>query len=61
MDDIELQEIIQESLKENSNVEIRLFDTKNNQILYKTLTNYELTGVLASLKDIKWNSLKGDK
>ena len=61
MDDEELNQAIQESLKESSNVEIRLFDSKNNRILYKTLTNCELTGVLGSLKDIKWNSLKGDK
>lgn len=61
MDYKELNQVIQESLKESSNVEIRLFDTKNNRILYKTLTNCELTGVLESLKDIKWKSLKGEK
>ena len=61
MDDEELNQAIQESLKESSGIEIRLFDTENNRILYKTLTNCELTGVLGSLKDIKWNSLKGDK
>ena len=61
MDDKELNQAIQESLKESSGVEIRLFDTKNNKILYKNLTNCELTGVLRSLKDIKWKSLRGDK
>lgn len=47
--------------KENSSVEIRLFDCKNDRILYKTLTNSELTGILASLKEINWRNLKGDK
>lgn len=61
MDDKEINQAIQESLKQTSNVEIRLFDTKNNRIIYKTLTNCELTGVLASLKGAEWHKLRGDK
>lgn len=61
MDEQELNQTIQELKNQNSQVEIRLFDRKENRVLYKDLTNSELEKVLTALKDIKWHDLKGDK
>ena len=61
MDEQELNQTINELKNDNSGVEIRLFDSKNNRVLYKNLSNSELEKVLGSLKEIKWNNLRGDK
>ena len=61
MDNEELNQAIQEAKTKSSGIEIRLFDAANNRVFYKNLTNCELTGVLASLKGIEWNRLRGDK
>ena len=61
MDEQELNQVIQDIKSESSSVEIRLFDPKNNRVLYKSLSNSELEKILGSLKEIKWNNLRGDK
>lgn len=61
MNNEELNQAIQEIENESSGVEIKLFDSKNNNILYKTLTIHELTGILTALKGIERNRFKGDK
>lgn len=61
MNEQELNQTIEELKNEDSQVEIRLFDRKENRVLYKDLTNEELEKVLESLKEIKWHDLKGDK
>lgn len=61
MDEQELNQVVNEVKNENSGVEIRLFDAKNNRVLYKSLDNSELEKVVGSLKEIKWNNLRGDK
>jgi len=53
MNNEDLNQAIQEIENESSNVEIRLFDSKNNKILYKTLTICELTVILRILKGDK--------
>lgn len=61
MDEQELSQTIQELKNQNSQVEIRLLDIKENRVLYKDLNNSELEKVLGSLKEIKWHDLKGVK
>ncbi|MRY42735.1 hypothetical protein [Parabacteroides distasonis] len=60
MEEVEkLSECVKENLNKETQVQIRLFDNKNNRVAYKSLTLKEL--MMLEATGLNWRDLKKEK
>ncbi|MZK53335.1 hypothetical protein [Clostridium beijerinckii] len=60
MEEVEkLRECVKENLNKETQVQIRLFDNKNNRVAYKSLTLKEL--MMLEATGLNWRDLKKEK
>lgn len=54
-----LREYVKENLDKETHIEMRLFDNKNNRVVYKILTLKEL--MMLEVTGLDWRDLKKEK
>lgn len=60
MEEVEkLREYVKENLDKETHIEMRLFDNKNNRVVYKILTLKEL--MMLEATGLDWRDLKKEK